>query len=363
VPKEGTCTKLLELLEWLCANEVNDHEIYQWILKWLAYPIQHRGAKMHSAIVVHGPQGTGKSRFFEAYAKIFGPYGRVLGQEALEDKFNADWAEKKLFILADEVLARSDMYHIKNRLKGFITGDTIRVNPKNVAAHNEKNQMNLVFLSNERMPLVLENDDRRHCVVWVPPKLPEDFFTAVNAEIENGGIEALHHYLLELDLGDFKPWTKPPMTGAKRDLIHLAASSEERFIEEWQRLELDYNGNAVPFCPCQGSLLYRIYEDWCERQGERKRRMSDLISLISKRPGWTGGKVEKVYDSLDERQHKEISKKMVVPSAIDIDKAYSHHKEDDPDRKAGSFDESKETKKGWLTRAYLHFENKSGIQP
>jgi putative DNA primase/helicase len=160
-PKPGTCTALLDLLMYLCGNEPNREQVYWWLLCWLAYPIQHPGAKMHSAIVVHGPQGTGKSRFFEAYGKIFGPYGRVLGQEALEDKFNADWAEKKLFILADEVLARQDMFHIKNRLKGFITGDTIRVNPKNIAAHNEKNQMNIVFLSNERMPLVLENDDRR----------------------------------------------------------------------------------------------------------------------------------------------------------------------------------------------------------
>jgi hypothetical protein len=91
--------------------------------------------------------------------------------------------------------------------------------------------------------------------------------------------------------------------------------------------------------------------------------MSDLISLVSKRPGWAGGKVEKVYDSLKESSdRKEISKKMVVPSSIDIDKAYSKHEEGDPDRKACLFNESKETKKAWLTRAYLHFESSVGIQ-
>ncbi len=172
----SSCMMLLDLLYNMCANETNQDDVYQWVLRWLAYPLQHPGAKMQSAIVVHGPQGSGKSRFFEAYSKIFGKYSRVLGQEALEDKFNADWAEAKQFILADEVMARADMYHIKNRLKGMITGETIRVNPKNVAAHNEKNQMNIVFLSNERMPLVLEDDDRRYCVIWVPPKPDDDFF-------------------------------------------------------------------------------------------------------------------------------------------------------------------------------------------
>lgn len=312
VPVEGTCTKLLELLEYLCANETNDREVYEWILKWLAYPIQHRGAKMHSTIVLHGPQGTGKSRFFEAYGQIFGPYSRVLGQEALEDKFNADWAEKKLFILADEVLARADMYHLKNRLKGFITGDTIRVNPKNVAAHNEKNQMNIVFLSNERQPLVLENDDRRHLVIWAPPKLPDTFFAEVNTEIDNGGVAALHHYLLGLDLGEFKPWTRPPMTKAKGDLVELSASSEDRFIKEWLAGQLEGpQGDPLPVCPCLGSHLFTEYSRWCEGHGERRRGSKDLISLVSKQPGWRAGESVGTLDTLGGSTVK--NRKMVIP--------------------------------------------------
>ncbi len=312
VPAAGTCTKLLELLEYLCANETNDREVFDWIVRWLAYPIQNRGAKMHSTIVLHGPQGTGKSRFFEAYAQIFGPYGRVLGQEALEDKFNADWAEKKLFLLADEVLARSDMYHLKNRLKGFITGDTIRVNPKNVAAHNEKNQMNIVFLSNERQPLVLENDDRRHLVIWAPPKLPDAFFAEVNAEIENGGVAALHQHLLDLDLGDFRPWTRPPMTKAKGDLVDLSASSEDRFIKEWLAGQLEGpQGDPLPVCPCLGSHLFSEYSRWCEAHGERRRGSKDLISLISKQPGWRAG--ESVGTLLNLEASTVKNRKMIIP--------------------------------------------------
>lgn len=358
VPKAGTCTRLLELLEYLCGNEANADEVYRWILKWLAYPLQHRGAKMHSAIVVHGPQGTGKSRFFEAYAKIFGPYGRVLGQEALEDKFNADWAEKKLFILADEVLARQDMYYIKNRLKGFITGDTIRVNPKNVAAHTEKNQMNIVFLSNERQPLALENDDRRHCVIWVPPKLPEDFFAAVNAEIDAGGVEALHDYLLNLDLGDFKPWTRPPMTRAKQDLVELGKSSEERFLHEWTRWELEgRDGDVLPFCPCLGSQLYKAYELWCERHGERKRGMKDLISLAGKQPGWRAGESIGTWTTLQDRSNK--NRKLVVPTETAVDLAWKEHRQDwhPPSWHRDNHPSAKD----WLTACHFAFEQALGL--
>ncbi|HEX7112725.1 MAG TPA: DUF5906 domain-containing protein, partial [Mizugakiibacter sp.] len=162
-PRDGTCDKLLELLRYLCSGERNAEDLYRWVLRWLAYPIQHPGAKMKTALVVHGPQGTGKNLLFETVMAIYGHYGRVIGQDAVEDKFN-DWASRKLFLIADEVVARNDLYHVKNKLKALITGDWIRINPKNIAAYDERNHVNLVFLSNESMPVVLEEDDRRHCI-------------------------------------------------------------------------------------------------------------------------------------------------------------------------------------------------------
>lgn len=356
-PKRGSCVKLLELLEYQCTNELSGRDVYHWMLKWLAYPIQHRGAKMHSSIVMHGPQGTGKSRFFEAYGQIFGPYFQVIGQDALEDKFNSDWAEKKLFVIGDEVLARQDMYHVKNRLKGFITAPYIRVNPKGVAAHTEKNQMNIVFLSNERQPLVLENDDRRHCVIWVPPKLDDTFFAEVNEEIEAGGVAALHDYLLNLDLGDFKPWTNPPMTSAKQDLIDLGRSSEERFVREWQAGEIEnVDGETIPFVPCLGSHLFKVYEGWCEAHGERRRGMKDLISHVGKIHGWRAGQSVATYDVIGSTTVK--NRKLVIPPESDVELAWKKRITDATPSWAR---EKHATQQQWLTACFFEFEQKAGV--
>ncbi|CAH1387979.1 DUF5906 domain-containing protein [Candidatus Nitrotoga sp. M5] len=344
-PREGKCTALLALLQYLCSGEHNCSEVYPWVLCWLAYPIQHPGAKMQSAIVMHGGQGTGKSLFFESYMRIFGPYAKVLDQTAIEDRFNADWAQKKLFVLADEVLARQDMFHIKNRLKGFITGNRIRVNPKNVTAHEEANHMNIAFLSNEKMPIVLEIDDRRYCVIWVPSVCDKEYYLAVEEERQNGGVEALHHYLLNLDLGDFKPWTRPPMTQSKQDLIQLGLGSEERFYNEWRSGELELkNGEAVPFCPCLGMDLYRVYEFWCRRNGEsRPRATNQFLNFFTKQPGWIVGKSQATWDTLHGRSPK--SRKMAIPS----DKALAAHGRSDLAR------ENHSTKQDWLTACYFAF--------
>jgi len=83
-------------------TDPNGDAIFQWVLRWMAYPLQHPGAKMASAIIMHGPQGTGKSTVWQCLAKIYGD------QRGLEDRFNSDWVDSKLFILAEEVVTRAD---------------------------------------------------------------------------------------------------------------------------------------------------------------------------------------------------------------------------------------------------------------
>lgn len=283
-PKKGKCEKLLELLDYLCSGESNTADAFGWIMKWLAYPVQNPGAKMKTALVFHGGQGTGKNLFFEAVMKIYGEYGRIVDQAAIEDKFN-DWASKKIFLIADEVVARQELFHQKNKIKSLITSDTIRINPKNVSCREERNHLNLVFLSNERQPLVLEDDDRRFMVVWTPEKLDEDFYRAVGDEIRNGGVEALHDVLLNWDLGDFSEHAKPLMTGAKKDLMDLSRNSEETFMEYWESGEL-----GLPFCPCLSEELYLAYQRWCRRAGVKwPRDLGQFSNNIKKRHGWTTG--------------------------------------------------------------------------
>src|SRR6185437_6094596 len=279
-PVAGKCYKLLELLQYMCSGDGAPHTLYSWVLNWLAYPIQHPGAKLKTTLVLHGPQGTGKNLFFEAIMAIYGDYGRVIDQGALEDKFT-DWASRRLFLIADEVIARSDLYHVKNKLKAFITGEWIRINFKNKSAWDERNHVNIVFLSNEAMPVVLEEDDRRHAVIWTPAKLGPDFYATVLDEIKNGGVAALHDYLLNHDLGSFGPGTLPPYTDAKHELINLSLDSTSRFY-----LDLTAGDIAgVKARPALSTDVYDLYRVWCARSGQRAGPMPRLINALERKHG------------------------------------------------------------------------------
>jgi putative DNA primase/helicase len=279
-PRAGACDRLLALGEYLCSQDPRAGEVWQWLLRWLAYPIQHPGAKMKTAVIMHGPQGTGKNLFFEAVLGVYGTYGQVVDQDAIEDKYN-DYMSRKLMLVADEVVARMEMFHAKNKLKGLVTSDWIRINPKFVASYRERNHVNLVFLSNEVQPMALERDDRRYAVIWTPGKWDADMYNAVLREIRDGGIAALHHHLLHLPLGDFGPATLPPMTQAKADLVELGMDSSERFFLEWTKGFL-----PLPVVAVRTDDLYGAYRHWCTLQGVSKpAQLVTCVGAWAKRPG------------------------------------------------------------------------------
>lgn len=290
-PRDGECPGLLNLLWHMCSEEggAKSEELYNWVLKWLAYPLQHPGAKMKTTIVMHGPQGTGKNMFFEAYMQIYGKYGWTVDQSAIEDKFN-DWASRKLFLIADEVVARSELFHVKNKLKAFITGDQIRINPKNMQAYYEANHVNMVFLSNETMPVVLEEDDRRHAVIWTPAKLDRAFYAQVQQEIDEGGAMDLYNFLLNLDLTGFNYATLPPMTAAKEELIGLSIDSPSKFMRALEAGEVPgFPGRGRPalLSPCLSLDMYEVYRTWCATTGERPLTQPRFQNAITRKHGAT----------------------------------------------------------------------------
>ncbi|WP_038048469.1 DUF5906 domain-containing protein [Thioalkalivibrio sp. ALE6] len=338
-PKAGECGMMLDLIDYLCAAQENGDEIRDWLLKWMAYPLQNPGAKMATAVVMHGPQGTGKSAVFQTLAKIYGDYATVLNQRGLEDKFNADWVDSKLFLLAEEVVARQEMWHVKNELKELITGEWVRVNTKHTAAYRQKNQINIAFLSNEAMPVPIEPDDRRHAVIWTPPEMSADFYQALFDELDNGGVQAFYHYLLNLDLTGFTRHTRPPMTEAKRQLMDVAKPSEDRFLEDWIAGDTDY-----PMRPCLSTDLYQAYLAWCRVYGVRfPREHPQLMAKVNKRPGWKVGP-QHVYDST--RYEGKARKRMVIPAATDLPP--EHQKPAD------------KTQAQWLTDQYVEFTRHLG---
>lgn len=269
-PKPGKCNLILELVDYLVGG---NPALRDWVLKWTAYPLKHVGAKMATSIVMRGPQGGGKNMLWECVRDIYGSYGTLITQSEIESQYN-DWMSAKLFVIGNEVLSRREKWTLGGKLKNLVTESQVPIQAKYMPARLESNHCNLVFLSNDLLPVPLEEGNRRYMVIDAPAPHPEgdDFYKRVADQINDGGRAAFHHHLVNLDLGGYGPHTKPLRTEAFQEALDLSSSTSELFARRWKSGELPllYSGDGgTTVGAAEVADLYALYRKWCGLEGER----------------------------------------------------------------------------------------------
>lgn len=269
----------LGLLYSLCSSEANCDEIFHWVLSWLAYPLQHPGAKMQTALLFFGEkQGTGKSLFFEGIVKpIYGEHGATGGQHQLEAQYT-HWRSQKLFVLFEEILSRQDKYSHFGLIKHMITGRDMPISQKFKDDRTEANHMNVVMLSNEFQAVPIEPEDRRFQVVEARTSLDPSLLEKIRVALDDGLSAAFYAFLLEYPIGDFTPHTKPVMTASKERMINFGRPDWEAFYLAWAGGELN-----VPYCSCLSEDLYAAYARYCRKYGFRALTLTRFAELIAQR--------------------------------------------------------------------------------
>lgn len=255
------CQHIVDHLFHLCHE---DPGLFHWVVCWLAYPLQHMGAKMRTALVLHGlREGTGKSLMMDVMRAIYGRYARTVTQLQLQTEFT-DWLSGMLFCVAEEVVTAAERKHHKGLLKNLITNETVQINPKNMPLRQEDNHANFAFLSNEQQPMQLDPFDRRFTVINVEIQKDAAWFAAIGAERASGGDEAFYAWLLSYDLGDFNEFTRPYENRDRERLVTLGMNVDRRFWQFWHKGLTD-----LPYCSCRAADLYLAFKTWCRVNGER----------------------------------------------------------------------------------------------
>lgn len=199
------CSNINALAMHLCDF---DADLYNWLVRWLAYPLRNPGAKMQTGLIINNEHATGKTMFFEdVIAAIYAHAGKAIVPHQLLEGQN-QWLTTARFVVID-----TGGYHrgLTQRLKRLITQPEIVVRGPDQYPYLMPNKINLVVLVNGTGFLPVTTADRHCIVIESPPAQPRHFYRAVAAEINNGGIEAFRRYLVEeLDMGDFNPGTQPP---------------------------------------------------------------------------------------------------------------------------------------------------------
>jgi hypothetical protein len=219
---------------WLLDRLIPDPVMRVWVIKWLAHMIQRPCEKVMSALVLYGPQKTGKSLLTEIMASVVGDSNwQTIGNPELTSTFT-DWAANKLLIIAEEV-SGFDPRRDGNRLKGFITLPYLTINEKFIRPYRLPNLARFIFCSNAPVPVFLDKDDRRYavCKTLRANTVPSEKGVEIKRWVtKENGAAAIRNYLEHVDLSAFDPTASPPWTDAKSALLNDSRSSLVTFAHD-----------------------------------------------------------------------------------------------------------------------------------
>jgi hypothetical protein len=150
------------LLENLC----NQSEYLEYFINWLSYIFATK-EKSGVAVLFRGIQGTGKGVLWKYIIEYFfgTNYVQVLENDSLKSNFTPKGLEKSLFALANEIKGDfRDGNSMYEKLKMYISDDTLRIEEKGIQSFNAKNHFNMIFFSNNDVPLQIQGSDRRYSI-------------------------------------------------------------------------------------------------------------------------------------------------------------------------------------------------------
>jgi len=225
-------------------NTIQDKEVRDLMFKSLAWMLQNRGKKLNKLFFFVGRMGSGKSFLAHMLTQVFGRKNATsIGELDLTGQFNAHYASKELVCLDDlHKLEKPQM----GKVKKLVTDYTVIVNGKMSPQFEIDSYMVFFVTSNELKALPLPDGDRRVLVIDATPAVhyPDghEWWNSLGDWCENGGYEALRHWLENMDLSDYNPNFVPPLTELKAHIVESALSPEQQWAVDLE----DNMGEILP---------------------------------------------------------------------------------------------------------------------
>lgn len=201
-PVEGDCTMALDFTRYVICSGNAGH--FAYLIRWMAWCVQNPGKQAEVAVVTQGAKGAGKGTLWRWMLRIFGMHGlHILHRRHLVGNFNAH-LRAVCFVFADEAFFAGD-HEGEAVIKGIITEPELTVERKGVDAFAIRNRLKVAMATNSEWAVAASEDERRYFVLEVSSRRRGDheFFHELNRQMDAGGLGALLHYLLNLDLTGF----------------------------------------------------------------------------------------------------------------------------------------------------------------
>ncbi|MDX1487096.1 MAG: DUF5906 domain-containing protein, partial [Acidiferrobacterales bacterium] len=228
-----------------------------------------------TVLVLRGGKGTGKNTLLDAVVEMFGQHGIAISNQAhLVGHFNAH-LHGRAFLFANEAVPPGDKA-AESRLKALITDPVLVIERKGINAEPEVNALSIAMATNEAWCVPATGDERRYCVIDVAKHAVGrvSYWSALHAEMSNGGKAAMLHDMLALELGDWHPRRDVPATIALGEQKLASLRGADRHVRDLLQAGEAPDGYQQPAPPAgrEGGLFVatQIWASTLRYRGEMR---------------------------------------------------------------------------------------------
>ncbi len=284
-----------------------DEKIYKWVLAWFANMFQEPTNKPGTSLALRGEQGVGKTKVGEVFGSLMeGHYQQVSDPRYVTGRFNSHLVSC-LLLHCDEAFWAGDKKG-EGQLKDLVTGHDHLIEFKLKEPIKVRNYVRLFATGNRDWLIPAGFHERRFAVLDVGKAHMQDsdYFAAIDREMDNGGREALLHYMLNLDISKVK-LREVPKTAA---LLEQKFSSLDSKQAWW--LDMLMSGELPPEAIgcvhwCLATDVVQDYIAHAQKQGERRRAIETQLGIFLTKyaPGVTKERKRWTTQSSDGRPHSQ----------------------------------------------------------
>ena len=261
------------ILDVICAG---DEDLYDYINKWIASIIQIPNIKLETALVIIGTQGTGKNLFTNTLCNLIDRYAvkNISDLDHIIGTYNAVIQNKKLVVCNELESILSRKSRNMDRLKTVITEKTIRINEKYIKHYTCDNVANFIFISNNPVPILIEDNDRRFVVTETSNEVVGNtkYFKKLGKLVEEREGDFYNHlftYYLTKSIADFDH-RSIPVTEAKEFIKKMSQPPEVQFIHE----------NFRRIRNVRGPVLHEMWKEYARSIGVKAGSRNEFLAKV-----------------------------------------------------------------------------------
>lgn len=250
-PPEDCLDSFLHLVNLVCNKKP---VLERFTLDWLAHMLQKPYELPRVALVVTGEKGVGKDTLFDFFMEYV--VGSLFSTNFIDtksyfEKHNCDRMHK-LLVKLEEADAKT-CWENANALKGRITSETDKFNPKGEKPVVAENIARIVMTTNGACPVDLKDKERRFVLLNCSSEMRgnSEFWHKIRKTLFNKEAgRFIADCLLERPLTGLD-FNTLPQNDYQEIVIEARVSVEERFILQWDGADSPVN------------VIYDYYKDYC----------------------------------------------------------------------------------------------------